>query len=985
MRPSAPGHPRGWPGSWGLAGLVAALVAFSPAQARATPVLEATRSVHLQVTADLGNPFHFNHWLPELNVLADPTASEGIRLTQGRFDRHLLRWGPYRLWAEGPLPTVATAEAWFAGGGVRLVGPPLAWPGLVDPDNEIIAWPPSGRPWALSWLDGVLARRSDVSGHRVAPGQLWRAQGAEGSPLWIWGAVTEPPSPSALREARRWRWSMRGWAEVAGPQGSGRLLGFPGPFGLAAVRPLARELAPPGVIRVDLGNAVGRWSDPEGPEGVAASLEALPAWGLDALVPDEDELALPWEHWEALASRVPLVACNLQAPPGRRALRPWRLIERGGIQVAVVGLADEAYLRLRGQVGGPQGWRTLPPEEAFAQAAAEAVASGADVVVLASTWPLRALAERRWDAPRCVAILSGDRSPQEAWVEGRVRPLSPWEDGRQAWGTWSANGTRILDLGLELAPARRRPGWWPREIRSQLRLARAEAIQGQEARRALALASWRGQALSEREDPALREEVLPSTQELWPGGPLQYPEESRLRLGASLLRQALGTEVALLGRRGTSFDWVGRIPAAVLTKWWRHPDPVGILWLQGDQLRTLLGLAPPHLPWILAGVEAQGHLVGGRPLEPTAWYRVATTEELAQGALVAGLFPPGQRPRFELARREAGPWRAWLPALPEGLRPFRGEGLLWREVGLAQLRADRAGLGGFGPAFAARIRAHAEDEGQALQPRLRVGLRGIQGSFQQLRGLQREAFGEVRNATVQAPEASTLATEGQAFARWEVGSWAWLEELEWGYARIQLFQGAQASQEPQDQLRLNSEWQGQRWPLGGGWGELRPYLGALGLTEFTPGQGPEGQPLPWRREINGTAGWVWQGTGLWEECKLGLLLEQDFAARRGGQEPGMQWASRWSGPWGPGRWQARAELRHYFPTAEDGLDDLGSLAQGELSLSWPWWGPLSWKAGLQAAAFRGKLPETSAWGATLTPSLGLSLDGAWTPWLGRLP
>ncbi|MBI4083769.1 MAG: hypothetical protein HY423_14285, partial [Candidatus Lambdaproteobacteria bacterium] len=155
---------------------------------------------------------------------------------------------------------------------------------------------------------------------------------------------------------------LRGWL-------SSRLVDPRGPaHGLAHLAPAIAGLrrSDPGLVLLDAGDALG--GDPTterpGAPAIPPILGALNRLGYDALAPGVAELAAGLETAERLraASAFPWLAANVLRADGTPWLPAWRLLERDGLRIAVVGLSSPG-VALHVEPGGLGGLRflALPP------------------------------------------------------------------------------------------------------------------------------------------------------------------------------------------------------------------------------------------------------------------------------------------------------------------------------------------------------------------------------------------------------------------------------------------------------------------------------------------------------------------------------------------------------------------------------------------------------------------------------------------------
>jgi len=399
------------------------------------------------------------------------------------------------------------------------------------------------------------------------------------------------------------------------------------------------EASGAGVLFVDSGD----WfqGTPEGQhEGGTPFARALALAGYDALCVGNHEFDLGLAALERLLERArpPAVLANAARAGGAGlsgGIRPWRIVERAGLRIALVGLVTTATPELTHRDARALEFRE--PARALGGALVELLGQ-ADLVI-----PLTHLG------------LEEDRRLADAYpglpliVGGHSHSVLP--EGEQR------GSTLIVQAGSKAAYLGRVDLWYERGerrvSRSQARLieltpADAEALApNEQALGALVSADFAAHCAKLARDARARmDEVLTQAE-----APLLRSRGFASGAAANLVCEAMlvgaKTDVALMNRGGLRAD----LPAGALTR--RHlfellpfADSLVVLELSGAQLEQVLSSAlegQTRSGIDVAGVELELELtgagraklravrIGGRPLARERVYRVALPEFVATG------------------------------------------------------------------------------------------------------------------------------------------------------------------------------------------------------------------------------------------------------------------------------------------------------------------------------------------------------------------
>lgn len=381
----------------------------------------------------------------------------------------------------------------------------------------------------------------------------------------------------------------------------------------------------------------GDWSQgtPEGRvRGGAPFLGALAAIGYDAMCIGNHELDAGRAALEALLERVrpPAVLANVRDPgTGERVgwAPPWRVVERGGLRVAVVGLLAETTPSMTHADAGALVFED--PLEALDRTLAELQDERVDLVV-----PLTHL-----------GLLEDERL-------ARAHPELPLVVGGHSH-TFLPHGrnvgpTRVVQAGQKAQVLGKAELWLERSSGKVVR-SRAELVELPAGDEALADAARALPALAARCAELERE-----TGESWErvvgrlAAPLERTREARSssagNLLADVLRAHAGADVALHNKGGLRRELAaGPVTARDLFELLPFDNTVSVLALSGAELERLLHHAVDERRAL--GIEVSGAtlalardrgrlrleriLVGGAALEPERAYRLATNSFVAGG------------------------------------------------------------------------------------------------------------------------------------------------------------------------------------------------------------------------------------------------------------------------------------------------------------------------------------------------------------------
>lgn len=331
--------------------------------------------------------------------------------------------------------------------------------------------------------------------------------------------------------------------------------------------------------------------------------------GLTALAPGAAEAAFGVEALarEARAHGVDVLAANLAEVP----FAGWKLVERDGVRVLLVGVVDP-------MMGAVARWRAF----------------GARAVGEVGQAVCGAVAEAREEL--------GAR-PEVVVVFGRVRPgsVAGCHEVDVLLGDFEDRGFTAEAMDVEVAdPAlrarERRP--LPVVVAGRLRVGVVEVVV--EAGEVVRVRSRAEPVLAEVEAvPELARAVQETRQTAYAAAqavlvPDEGPTaaETWQRMAANALRARYGAEVAVIPRVPVPWSMSGAVTRLTAAANLNVPDRVQVVSLSEEQVRALAGLVGGDV--VTSGL-APGPTVLGRALDARERYRVVTTDALRETARYA--------------------------------------------------------------------------------------------------------------------------------------------------------------------------------------------------------------------------------------------------------------------------------------------------------------------------------------------------------------
>jgi hypothetical protein len=681
----------------------------------------------------------------------------------------------------------------------------------------------------------------------------------------------------------------------------------------------------------------------------------------DAVVPREADLALGPAELAAEATRLglPLVAANLQAADGSLPFPRFRLIERGGLTLAVIGLVDRDQVsRLPASVRSQ--WKVERPVLALERTLEELerqLRRRPDLtVVLAATHGEnygRLLGTTRVD----VAVGLANR--YDLLATRQTVELLPGRSRERVRNQPVLLAVQGSDLALGRVEVTFGPPPAPGEPPVLQRLSQQSVPIDGEGPRDLVLEQAQ-RALEEEEAPRGARVLLPDVAgiirrhpELDPliwgerilhaNGYRDYPrlyparfsDPLWMRFVTSLLRESVGAEIALSRNLPRGFDSVGPVTREALDVWLRAPDAVRLVRLTGAELARLAlrfenqsddALVPPASVIFASGFDPKRLVVGGRPLDAAEQYTVAVTDAVLEMADLAPFFQG----------REAADLFAPEPsAVPARFVPRAdGRPLSVAEVVQARLEAWASSSGGdFDAAHLPELERALADQADILSGRWVLRLNELSLAVAQYANTANVGtFAESRETRTTTPDNLTLDGGLDTALVYDGPAVAWENGLRGTLKRTVLDIPGQdiPPQEQADdlvartELRLNAV----RLEIGADRVPLVPFLQAAFDTELTATPNPTASDpdatYPHQYILRGSLGVVSYPGPRFREVRLGALVQRDLSEDEPHDDLGFVAGYRFELPLlGPLVWSSSADLRYTVPDDDDRRTDLG--------------------------------------------------------------
>ncbi len=686
---------------------------------------------------------------------------------------------------------------------------------------------------------------------------------------------------------------------------------------------------------------LGRWHQPGDALLLAGDLRALRGpdrarclEDLDRLKPQAigvggAALALSAAELDELA--LPFVSANVVAADGSRVFDRFRLVRAGGRTVAVIAVTERAALEelAPGQRGR---WRLEPPRAAVEAALIEIDRLGEPVdAIVGLGHPTSLVDDGQSGARRGLDVVIGDHvladlsaRTERVLVDARTRaeavPPPPILTARpSSVGITRVRfrfaGESIAEVEMQTHPVAQDGPRIPFDG-----VALDPPFQG----------IFRGGAvlvpdLDEvlRADPGLSsltfgERVLHRFRrhQLSADHPARVTDPVWMRLVTNAMRDDAEAEVALARNLARAVDVTGPLTRGAVRSWLPEDEIVDVRFVTGRALVSLAEIirktsddprTPSHDLLFVSGLDPAGPIVGGRPVDPDAPYRIALTRAAAALPDVGrALGPPSSGPG----------------------RPLRALVLARLERTVPDARAK-----GAAQALLPLLRDPSHERSSFWQ--LRVDELGGTGTFiQAVPGLEQYARSRETRATT--PDLVNIGLRVTVGALYDGALLGWENRLQVRYSSLILLIDGVPPREQEDEVLATTEVRLHQLAhsLVGRWATLKPYAQLAFDSELTatPDVLNPGVSLPHQLLLRQAVGFaVVPATGWVTEVRGGIVLQEDGSELTEGPlevgdvhlDVGFTVGLTTFVPVGPLSYRSATDARLFVPDPDDRPTDLG--------------------------------------------------------------
>jgi hypothetical protein len=750
------------------------------------------------------------------------------------------------------------------------------------------------------------------------------------------------------------------------------------------------------------------------PEQASPGARPLCAEGISslsptAIVPRRGELSLGPEALTALAGKydLPYLAANLTAVDAEGSRRPFKRFlveERGGIQIAVIGLVGDDMLADL-PVGVRSQWKLDDPLIAF-QKAREALdkqeGRRPDLTVLLVASGDGATLTRLEQATGADVVIGnfqagltqmGKREHHEVIADGQgregVRYAKPLV---RVTGTEFGVGRISARFGPTNTGGRARLSAIVHESRPVRFAGPIDASYGAKRRRfeETLIPGWSQVLLPdvapivqrhrELQDLVYGDAVLSNGRVFsYPHNlPAMFTDRLWMRLVTNILKEELGGDVAVSQNLQRSGSIIGPLQRFFVDLWLQRPYAVRVVRLNGTDLLALSARLAASSAGALdtdqimsAGLDPAASRVGGRPIDPKHTYRVVVTDQLLSTPELAPLF--AGRPTEELFQRDdKGVWRA----------NEKGRSLTIKDVvgGLLEGWLDPQGAA-FDPKNQAAFEALLLDHSARHEPRWHLQVEELSVRGSSLGNTSNVAsFAASKETRVNTPEHFSIGFKTNFALQYDGPDLAWDNRVTAQLQRQEFSADGEPTtvQEAADDLVLSSElrFNSVKIDLGTEDIPLVPYLQASYDTEFTaielPTDDDPGATLPHQHVVRAALGQI-VSPGTWlKEVRLGALFQEDFSEQPLRWDAGLVAGAKVElSLLDPVLFKSQLDIRYLFPDQNDTESDLGFVLTSVSQLVIPLTSGMNLLLFADYYLVQGKLESNSSLGGSQVYGLGL--------------
>ncbi|HEX7023667.1 MAG TPA: hypothetical protein VF187_02520, partial [Gemmatimonadales bacterium] len=439
---------------------------------------------------------------------------------------------------------------------------------------------------------------------------------------------------------------------------------------------------------------------------------------------------------------------------------------------------------------------------------------------------------------------------------------------------------------------------------------------------------------------------------------------------ARLLRLRGRAELSVIRRLDQFPPLIGKLHENEIGAWLWTEDEIVVLDILGADLRDILA-EDTRGDLVTSGIDRVTGAVQGHRLDDQAYYRVATTDVLYEGARFRS-FQWGRRVRrrFEVDARG--------DLVPSG----RGTPVALKDFVFNELRRIRAGAKGEEhiDQIAALV---APDPAWANLLSFTFDRPTLWMSFNRIYG--GDGYGSVPESRVTAKDSWVAGISGRFVVSQERQRTAVDLGVSLAYARQGVTtDGSEQVSESSDDLKFDLTFRPSS--RAGAGRRLRPFVRGLFDTEFTPTVDPgSGLENPRQLAVRGSGGLMAMPGRYWRRVEFGVAVENDFG--RPHVQYGVQGRADLVRPFGKtGRGDAgrasyrlRNDLTYFFPSSRDTESNLALRYNMVHELVIPLVDELSLSIAADLFFFQGKVSATRTPGMSALLRVGLTYDRLWKP------
>lgn len=429
---------------------------------------------------------------------------------------------------------------------------------------------------------------------------------------------------------------------------------------------------------------------------------------------------------------------------------------------------------------------------------------------------------------------------------------------------------------------------------------------------------------------------------------------------ARIIRKSGPAEIAIIRRFPFFPPLIGKLHEEEIRSWLRIEDELVMLDLKGRDLLKVIAQDKGDL--VFSGVDKKNLRVQGRKIDPETYYRVATTDVIAEG---------NRSKDFDDARRV----RNTFVRLPDGRLEPAVEGTIYKlqDYVVSELRRIR---------FIAKGNAYLDLIAELLYPEASYD-RLITLDFDRPtlwtslnRKVNSGGYGAVPESRIIANDAWVLGADARFIATYDTEKGGLDLGMVLAYAKqnATLAQDIVQITESADDIKLDLTYRHKSK------GKLQPFLRSQYDTEFTPTINPTTLLNNSKQQaLRGVVGITKTPSQHWRGVEASMLLEQDL-----GQGPlqfgfQMRGQGRWAFSQGKIAYALRNDATYFLKADGDTERDLALRYNMVHEILVPVIDELSLSFAADLFFFKGKVASTQDPGMSMLFRVGLTYDRLWKP------